>query len=171
MACLSCSSFSVFMTKAVAFPFASLTDNPSPSPSQEIKTNPKPQTRSRTRRRRQRLNHQQKPQPPSIIRIERAIGAGSFRDADSRHFSFSYLLLVAIVTCFSFSMRKQVNSSSSLYEHDSANNFLHNFFFLMLGFPVFFFSLLSEFMNKLGLRFFHVSMFLSKCVGNSSFIL
>ncbi|XVF85399.1 hypothetical protein PTKIN_Ptkin17bG0115000 [Pterospermum kingtungense] len=82
MACLSCSSIS--MPKAVvALPFASLTNNPS-SPPQEIKADPKPKTRTRpARRRRQRLQHQQKPQPPSIIQIERAIGAGSFRDADS----------------------------------------------------------------------------------------
>ncbi|XVE74677.1 hypothetical protein DITRI_Ditri12bG0036300 [Diplodiscus trichospermus] len=81
MACLSCNSLSISisMPKAVAFPFASLTNNPSPP--QEIKTNPKPKTRIRPRRRRQRL-HQQKSQPPSIIQIERAIGAGSFRDAD-----------------------------------------------------------------------------------------
>ncbi|XWS34473.1 hypothetical protein CRYUN_Cryun21dG0041500 [Craigia yunnanensis] len=78
MACLSCCSISISTPKAVALPFASLTNNPSP---QEIKTNPKPKTRTRARRR-QRL-HQQKPQPPSIIQIERAIGAGSFRDADS----------------------------------------------------------------------------------------
>ncbi|XP_021293254.1 probable NAD(P)H dehydrogenase subunit CRR3, chloroplastic [Herrania umbratica] len=78
MACLSCTSISV--PKAVAHPFASLTNNPSPP--QEVKSNPKPRTTTRPRKRRQRL-HQQKPQPPSIIQIERAIGAGSFRDADS----------------------------------------------------------------------------------------
>ncbi|EOY01038.1 Chlororespiratory reduction 3, putative isoform 2 [Theobroma cacao] len=78
MACLSCTSIS--MPKAVAHPLASLTDNPSPP--QEVKSNPKPRTTTRPRKRRQRL-HKQKPQPPSIIQIERAIGAGSFRDADS----------------------------------------------------------------------------------------
>ncbi|XVF02869.1 hypothetical protein REPUB_Repub04eG0211900 [Reevesia pubescens] len=81
MAYLSCGSSSISMPKAVALPFASLTNNPPPP--QEIKTNnPKPKTRTTRPRRRQRLQ-QQKPQRPSIIQIERAIGAGSFRDADS----------------------------------------------------------------------------------------
>ncbi|XP_039065770.1 probable NAD(P)H dehydrogenase subunit CRR3, chloroplastic [Hibiscus syriacus] len=74
MACLSCCSIS--MARAVVLPVASLTDKPSP---QETQTNSKPKT---ARRRRQRLR-QQKPNPPSIVQIERAIGAGSFRDADS----------------------------------------------------------------------------------------
>ncbi|WRX15106.1 hypothetical protein QQP08_007593, partial [Theobroma cacao] len=93
MACLSCTSIS--MPKAVAHPLASLTDNPSPP--QEVKSNPKPRTTTRPRKRRQRL-HKQKPQPPSIIQIERAIGAGSFRDADSRHINSQLFLSF---NCFS----------------------------------------------------------------------
>ncbi|XVE91996.1 hypothetical protein REPUB_Repub01dG0059100 [Reevesia pubescens] len=74
------------MPKAVfALPFASLTNKNNPSPPQEIKTNSKPKTTTRPRRKRRQRLQQQKPQPPSIIQIERAIGAGSFRYSDSRH--------------------------------------------------------------------------------------
>ncbi|MBA0734351.1 hypothetical protein Gogos_018271, partial [Gossypium gossypioides] len=63
------------MAKAVIHPpIASLTDKPSP---QETRTNSKPKTATRPRKRGQRLR-QQKPHPPSIVQIERAIGAGSF---------------------------------------------------------------------------------------------
>ncbi|KAH1122334.1 hypothetical protein J1N35_005494 [Gossypium stocksii] len=80
MACLSCSCMSITMAKAVIHtPIASLTDKPSP---QETQTNSKPKAATRPRKRRERLR-QQKPHPPPIVQIERAIGAGSFRDADS----------------------------------------------------------------------------------------
>ncbi|KAL4302056.1 hypothetical protein GQ457_10G027120 [Hibiscus cannabinus] len=78
MACFSCSSIS--MARAVVLPFASLTDKPSP---QETQTSSKPKTATPPRRRRQRLRQQKPIPPPSIVQIERAIGAGSFRDADS----------------------------------------------------------------------------------------
>ncbi|XP_012467261.1 probable NAD(P)H dehydrogenase subunit CRR3, chloroplastic [Gossypium raimondii] len=81
MACLSCSCISIAMAKAVIHPpIASLTDKPSP---QETQTNSKPKTATRPRKRRQRLRQQKPHPPPSIVQIERAIGAGSFRDADS----------------------------------------------------------------------------------------
>ncbi|MBA0760003.1 hypothetical protein Gotri_022801 [Gossypium trilobum] len=83
MACLSCSCISIAMAKTVIHPpIASLTDKPSP---QETQTNSKPKTATRPRKRRQRLRQQKSHPPPSIVQIERAIGAGSFRDADSRH--------------------------------------------------------------------------------------
>ncbi|PPD89374.1 hypothetical protein GOBAR_DD13691 [Gossypium barbadense] len=72
MACLSCSCISIAMAKAVIHPpIASLTDKPSP---QETQTNSKPKTATRPRKKETTF---------AATKIERAIGAGSFRDADS----------------------------------------------------------------------------------------
>ncbi|KAE8699008.1 Chlororespiratory reduction 3, putative isoform 2 [Hibiscus syriacus] len=95
LACLSCSSIST--AGAVFLPLASLVDKPSP---QETHTNSKPKTASRPRRRRQRLRQQKPNPPPSIVQIERAIGAGFFRDADSGHIFFYPLSFFEVLKSF-----------------------------------------------------------------------
>ncbi|GKU98006.1 hypothetical protein SLEP1_g11064 [Rubroshorea leprosula] len=66
------------MTKALAC--ATVTGNSSPPP--QTKNTPKSEPTTLPSRKKQPLQ-QRRPQQPSIVQIERAIGAGSFRDADS----------------------------------------------------------------------------------------
>ncbi|GLT24854.1 hypothetical protein SLA2020_000210 [Shorea laevis] len=74
MSSLSCIS----LTKALAC--ATVTGNSSPPP--QTKSTSKTEPTTLPSRKKQPLQ-QRRPQQPSIVQIERAIGAGSFRDADS----------------------------------------------------------------------------------------
>ncbi|GLT97925.1 hypothetical protein SLE2022_154670 [Rubroshorea leprosula] len=75
-----CSLSCISMSKALAL--ASVSGNSSSSPPPRTKNIPRTEPTTLPRRKKQPLR-QQKPQQPSIVQIERAIGAGSFRDADS----------------------------------------------------------------------------------------
>ncbi|XP_010101961.2 probable NAD(P)H dehydrogenase subunit CRR3, chloroplastic [Morus notabilis] len=86
MSCLSCC---VYMTTNNSNPN---TNNDSPPPNSLLQTNTttplKPPTdltkQNNKKQKKHHHHHHHKPRQPSVIEIERAIGAGRFRDADPR---------------------------------------------------------------------------------------